>query len=714
MDKIIKFKVLSNTRFNIICTLIIMIVVIIPLSTNSIFAENEIEVSTISFENSGIIEFHNYSEFQIKTIRMWLNNENSFESFKVKDNWDVKKTENEVLVLTLRDDNTEDTSVKIGIVTSVKSNGVNWKVINKNGEVIKTDITPWRQSIKKTEQSIDVIDINKLKNAKIRFIPEKIRLDSNFRIIGEKFERNETVELFIGNQKIKSINTDSNGGFVDTVNISENITSERNDVLIKDTNGNKKEMSIRVHEPLNRIRESHTIPLSIDEFSEKIKLNDVLRITGKSTPEKDVIITITNHQGKTETSEVIMVNSKGEWVFEKTINDHSLLGKKEIRLEDGETTKIVQIDVVTDKKIQIKPVQKKYESGEKIIFEGIVNPNQELTVILENSNGVTIFSDIIEVDNLGKVSLSFETSKSDPEGTYVLTASQGNESEIILVGIGVMPEERLIIKMDSLNYSTTSKPIITIRGTENAIANLLIIDPSDKEKLTEKVQLDSTGKAIYELNLNGYSSGAYIAVIARGGSQDSILFTVGLQTGSGPINASTTKDSFKPSESILIIGNTGKNTILTITLVNPNGEKIKEVKTFSDKDGKFSNEDVRIPTNAISGIWKLNIKSGGNYIDIDIEVVSELQSGMIIQLDNNNYRYNEIITLSGSGAIGNRVFVTVFDPNNNKIIELNTPKKDDGTFTIPWKITNENELGEYTVEISDNQTTMTITFNVIK
>ncbi len=691
-----------------------MIVVIIPLSTNSIFAENEIEVSTTSFENSGIIEFHNYSEFQIKTIRMWLNNENSFESFKVKDNWDIKKTENEVLVLTLRDDNTEDTSVKIGIVTNVKSNGVNWKVINENGEVVKTDITPWRQSIKKTEQSVDVIDINKLENAKIRFIPEKIRLDSNFRIIGEKFESNEIVEFFIGNQKIKSIKIDSNGRFVDTVNISGDIKSERNDVLIRDTSGNKKEISVRIYEPLNRIRENYIIPLSIDEFSEQVKINDVLRITGKSTPEKDVTITITNHKGETETSEVITVNSKGGWIFEKTINDDSLLGKKEIKLEDGETTKIVQVDIITDKRIQIEPTQIKYESGEKIIFEGIASPNQELIVILEDSKGTTIFSDVIQVDNSGKVLLYFETSKSDPEGTYILTASQGDESEIILVGVGVLPEERLIIKMDSLNYATTSNPIITIRGSEDATVNLLIIDPSDKEKFSDKIQLDSTGKAAYELDLSGYSSGAYTAVIARGGSQDSILFTVGLQTGSGPIYASTTKDSFKPTESMLIIGNTGKNTILTITLTDPNGEIIKEVKTFSDKDGKFSNEDIRIPINAITGIWKLNIKSGGNYIDMDIEVISELQSGMIIQLDNNNYKYNEIITLSGSGAIGNRVFVTVFDPNNNKIIELNTPKKDDGTFTIPWKITNENELGEYIVEVNDNQSTTIITFNVIK
>ena len=690
-----------------------MIVIIIPLSANSIFAEKEIEVSTTSFENSGIIEFHNYSEFQIKTIRMWLNNENSFESFKVGDEWDIKKTENGVLVLTLRDGNTENTSVKIGIVTNVKSNGVNWKVINENGEIVKTDITPWKQSIKKTKQSVNIKNINKFENAQIRFVPEKIRLDSNFRIIGEKFESDKTADLFIGNQKIKSIYTDSNGRFVDTINISGSIKSERNNVVVKDANGNTKEMSVRVYDPLNRIRESITIPLSIDSIPEQLETGEILKILGESTPEKDVTITITDEIGNIETTEVITVNSKGVWAFEKEINDDISLGEKSIRIEDGKSSQIIPITIITDKKIQIQPRQMKYEPGDEMIFEGSAIPEQELEAILEDPKGTVVFSDVIRVDSSGYVLISYETTKSFKEGTYVLSVSQKNESEIILVGLGVLPEQQLIIKTNGLNYSTTDKLIITIRGESKSTVNLLIIDPSDKEKMSEAIKLDQSGYASYELELKGYSSGAYTAVISRGGAQDSVLFTVGLQTGSGPISASLTKETFKPTESILVIGNTGKNTILTLSLINPDNEIVKVTKTFTDKDGKFANEEIRIPVSAPSGVWKLNIKSGGNYTEMVFEVLNEERIGIIIQLDNTEFKHEEIITLSGSGAIGNRVFVSVSDPNGNEVIQLDTPIKDDGTFTIPWKVSTDNEAGEYKVEVRDSSSSSTIIFTIV-
>ena len=40
------------------------------------------------------------------------------------------------------------------------------------------------------------------------------------------------------------------------------------------------------------------------------------------------------------------------------------------------------------------------------------------------------------------------------------------------------------------------------------------------------------------------------------------------------------KDSFLPGESILIMGNTGGNSLLTISLVNSAGETMKKVDLF--------------------------------------------------------------------------------------------------------------------------------------
>ena len=705
---------IMNVSFRIVLLAVLSIVICIPLSTENIFSEGEIKVDITSFENSKIIKFHNYSGEKINEIRMWPSDGFSFESYKVERGWNVKKTENGVLIFSSDKGIMENESIKIGIKSSNIHELINWKAISNEGKVIKTSVIVANKQLDSTQLEPNPKESNKLEKSKIRIIPEKIRVNSNFRIIGEGFKENSNLRLFIGEQKLKSFKADNEGRFISSLNIPSLIKIERNDISIKDDTNNEKKISIRVHEPLNRLREKISSPLSIESLSNQFQIGDILRISGKSMPEKDVTITITDMKGKIETTEVITVDSKGMWFFEKEIYSDTVLGIKEIRVEDGKSKEIRQITVVSDKKIQIHPVQNKYEPGEKIIFEGIGIANQDLEINLENPKGAIIYSDVIKIDNSKRVMISYESLKSDPEGTYVLTATQGTESEIILVGLGVLPEEQLIIKMDSMNYSTTDNPKITVKGSMNSMVNLLIIDPSDKEKMSDKIMLDSSGRASYELELNGYSSGVYTAVISRGGSQDSIIFTVGLQTGSGPIHASTTKQAFKPTESILVIGETGKNTILTISLIDPNKITVKEIKTFSDKDGKFSSEKIKIPVDAITGTWKLNIKSGGNYIDLDIEVSSQSQEGLVIELNKREYKYEEIITLSGSGAKGNRVFVTIFDPNNNKIIELDTPRKGDGTFTIPWTISIGNELGVYLVKVVDGNLTNETTFNLIK
>ena len=61
---------------------------------------------------------------------------------------------------------------------------------------------------------------------------------------------------------------------------------------------------------------------------------------------------------------------------------------------------------------------------------------------------------------------------------------------------------------------------------------------------------------------------------------------MGLQTGSGEIEINATKLDYDPGDSILILGDTGANILLTITLIDPNGSEIKVKETFSDKNGK--------------------------------------------------------------------------------------------------------------------------------
>ena len=163
---------------------------------------------------------------------------------------------------------------------------------------------------------------------------------------------------------------------------------------------------------------------------------------------------------------------------------------------------------------------------------------------------------------------------------------------------------------------------------------MLIIDPSDKPKGDSiSITLGGDGTAEYELDLSGYASGVYTAVISKGSAQSTEIFTVGLQTGSGDIQINTTKLDYSPGDSILILGDTGANVLLTISLADPDGNIVKEKDTFSDKNGKISESTFRIPSDADGGIWTINAKSGANFDTIEIEVIATITEGVQITVE---------------------------------------------------------------------------------
>ena len=47
------------------------------------------------------------------------------------------------------------------------------------------------------------------------------------------------------------------------------------------------------------------------------------------------------------------------------------------------------------------------------------------------------------------------------------------------------------------------------------------------------------------------------------------------------------------------------NSILFISLVNQSGDKVTEIEIFSDKNGQFTTNLLRIPLDATSGVWTI-------------------------------------------------------------------------------------------------------------
>ena len=104
------------------------------------YAENEIIVNSIGFENSTVLEFKNSrgNNTEIDSVRIWLGDGNSFQSFKTEKGWMGKNTPQGVIIFTTEDSIQPGESVKFGIKTLVEKPSVNWKALDSNGNIIKT------------------------------------------------------------------------------------------------------------------------------------------------------------------------------------------------------------------------------------------------------------------------------------------------------------------------------------------------------------------------------------------------------------------------------------------------------------------------------------------------------------------------------------------------------------------------------------------------
>ncbi|MFB5637173.1 MAG: biofilm-associated protein, partial [Nitrosarchaeum sp.] len=270
---------------------------------------------------------------------------------------------------------------------------------------------------------------------------------------------------------------------------------------------------------------------------------------------------------------------------------------------------------------------------------------------------------------------------------------------------------------DKLNYKTTETAMISLSGKPGDKISLTVIDPSDKQKIFSDgkneifITLPQDGRKTYGLELSGYASGVYTAIIKTGAAQSSEIFTVGLQTGSGDIKVSTTKVDYRAGESILILGNTNPNSFLTIELFDPDGKLIKTKETFSDKNGKISNNALRVPSTAKIGTWAINVKSGANFDKVKFEVIAAKSDGLVVSVSNG-------IEIPGFGKsidikvinAAQKVQMLIINSEGKTIETLSVTASAKGEIKQPWFIPKGTVPGTYTIKVTDAKNTAESTF----
>ena len=712
-------KKMANIKKSITSSIVLSVVILFSVSIifmpSNGYAE-EISVKSMGVEKTSIITFTNDGTQDVKTFRIWLSQDANFESFKTEKGWIGEKNSQGVIVFSSSESIKENQSVKFGIKTDKPNPVINWKGLDTTNSVIDTGVISTTK-IQKVNQNPN-IDSNKniidndgeiYTDSIFKIIPDKPNVGSTIRVVGENFGASQLFDFYIESNRIGSFETDNNGNFITTMKIPDNIIEDRVNFKIKNNQGEEKIVSLRLGENQNRIEKLEDIKITINGLNTVVYRGDSLELFGTGSPGSAIIIEIKQPDQKTIITRTAKVDSVGNWKLESPINIpfDAEFGKYSITTSDGRNQNLKYWTIETNKTILLEPIEIMFESGSIIKFNGTALPNQLIELVLENNLGKEVASDIFNVSESGYIEFEYQTTENDDvEGTWTLIATQNTNKEFIYVGYGEMPSIPVNIEFNKINYNSSETAIISLLGKPSEILKIMIINPSGSIAGNDiEVMLQEDGRATYELELTGYSSGIYTAVAQKGNAQSSEKFSVGLQLGSGPITAQTTQTEYNPEERILVIGSTNPNVLLKAVLVDPNGIEIKSLEIPSSSDGTFKVEEFKIPKNAISGTWKINVSSGSNLDITEFEVISTEEDGIIVDV-------GEITEIPGFGKTmkfgittsqKTSVTLVVIDINSNQIGEnLSCTPTANFKCEILWTIPDNIVPGTYIVRITDS------------
>ena len=687
---------------------------------NSAYGESEIIANSFGLENSTILELKNSrgNNIEIDSVRIWLSGENSFQSFKTEQGWMGKNTPQGVIIFSSQDLLKPGEVVKFGIKTSVEKPVINWKALDTNGNIIKTAQTITDTEITDVKEIIQPKSVAIKDDSTFRLIPTKLSPGSDFRVIGNNFVPNQSLNFYINEKITNTFSTDSNGNFLITNQVPESTNAERTQFLISDSVGAETEISIRLTEQEKRTI-GQSLQLVFDETPTTVKRGESITLQGVATPENTLTITSSQNTLGIISIETITTGSDGKWSFENLFSPELELETITIKISDGKDLIERNIDVISSKLIRINSEEPRYEPGDVITFTGNAIANTDLLYYLEDPKGSEIISDLITVDSSGIITFEIQTELSQMKGTYVLHANQGKENGISVVGLGEEPVEVIVVDSTKLNYNTNEKIKIQIQGQPNATVAIIILDDSSKEKISDTVNLGADGFHTYEIESNELSVGTYVVEVRHGKARGDTVFSIGLTQGSGVITMQTTKDEYNAGESILLMGNTGANSLLTLTLYNSEGTVVKQVEVFTSKNGAFQSDKFRISNDPEIGQWSIKAKSGGNTAEHSFTVTKILEGvAVLVDKESRTYSLSEIITISGAGANpSTSIDIKFLDSGGNEISDkLTIYATNTGAYitSIPVAVIIPSDLvpGEFTILVEDPLTSSSTTITV--
>ena len=712
---------LGNREISISIIILFSIsLILIPLEAYA----DEVNVVSIGLDETVIVTAINNSENEIKTFRVWLGEEFNFKSFKTEKGWIGEKNQQGVIIFTSSETVKPNELVKFGLKTDKINPIINWKALDQENKIIDTGIVKLSK-LSKVNQNLN-IELNENYNnngisifseSTFRVIPDKPNPGSTIRITGDQFAASQKFDFYMDAEKIGNFITNSKGHFITTMQIP-NIEKENSvDFKIIGYDQIEKKLSVKLGENENRIIVDKNIRLEIKGMPDTAYQGDVLEINGIGIPGKSITIEIINPEKITISSRITLIDEIGNWKLLEPINIplNAVFGEYSVTVSDGRTQVLKKINIETNKVIIINPEKIKFDAGELIKFSGTVMPNIPLELILEDGLGNEMASDIIEVLDSGIVEFEYQTTENeDVEGTWTLIATQNKDKEFIYVGYNVSPVIPVGIKLDKTNYKSTETAVISLAGEPSEKISLIIITPSGSVLGKDVIiELKLNGRENYNLDLSGYVSGMYTAVIKKGGSENSENFSVGLVAGSGEIKSEITQTEYKQGEQILLLGSTANaNSLMIVTLIDPNGKEIKSLEIASNSKGIFSEKRLKIPSTGEIGLWQINIKSGSNLDKIEFSVFPIIVKGMTVKATE-EVKVGNLLEIDILTSHKTSIIIEISDMNENIVQKMTCNTTKEFKCETFWSVPKDTIPGTYTIKAYDSINSDETTFEII-
>ena len=683
------------------------------LSISEVNAEEVISVNAVSYENAIIIEFENESASKIKMIRMWITGEKSFKSFKTELGWSGGKySDGKLLIFTVTDTLNPGESVKFGLITNEKVNAINWKALDQNEQSIDTrkthiqEIDPTTSSFAE-EESKAIEEVKETGGALYgskKFIPEIFRVDSDIRLAGYGFGSEKNLKLYLDDTMVKSVETDKQGNFLTTISIPETYKVGASEFIIKSESGNFQSTNINIEESENRFLK--TAKFEVNDIPAEVRLDELLTISGNAYPQSAIILAFENNDRVLEKVRVVTANSNGEWIFEEITDRNESIGEKFVIFKNNQDKTTKNLTIKSGNLIEISASAVRYNLGETVSITGTSEPNKSTTIWVKDQTKKITHFDIITSDGSGNLNYEFVTDDTFSTGTYTVIVKQEEGSDAAVFGIDQYPSTRIVVLVEKTNFALNSKATISIVGPPSSKLSIVILDSNDNLKISDSITTSSIGKSKYVLDLADLSAGVYRAAVSATNIQDSVKFSIGLEPGSGAISLATTSENYSPGESILVLGNTGNNARITITLLDPSGNISSQTEIFSDANGNFSTEDIGIPSNGVLGNWEITAHSRLDSKTVDINVSVPTAKGITIQIEEAEFSIGDTVIIVGMAVSdASRLEIQIINQSDQVIVSLATSITSDNTFFLPWTVPSGFDAGIYTITVTDNANT---------